>query len=71
MTFVVQDEREAFVREVAELRHRLKALINHQQPLLGENESWENDNSPLLEMIKECSLFVKLALEERLQAEQQ
>ena len=71
MTFVVQDEREAFVREVTELRHRLKALINHQQPLLRENESGENDNSPLLEMIKECSLFVKLALEERLQAEQQ
>ena len=69
MVFGVQDEREAFAREVAELRHGLKALINHQQPLLGENESGENDNSPLLEMIKECSLFVKLASEERLQAE--
>ncbi|KAL0004423.1 hypothetical protein SO802_011984 [Lithocarpus litseifolius] len=64
-----KDEREAFAREVAELRHGLKALINHQQPLLGENESGENDSSPLLEMIKECSLFVKLASEERLQAE--
>ncbi|XP_050276389.1 trans-Golgi network-localized SYP41-interacting protein 1 [Quercus robur] len=64
-----KDEREAFAREVAELRHGLKALINHQQPLLGENESGENDNSPLLEMIKECSLFVKLASEDRLQAE--
>ena len=62
MTFGVQDEREEFVREFVELHHKLKALINHQQPLLGENESGENDNSPLLEMIKECSLFVKLAL---------
>ena len=61
MTFGVQDERDEFVREVVELHRKLKALINHQQSLLGENESGENDNSPLLEMIKECSLFVKLA----------
>ena len=37
--------------------------------MLGKNESGENDNSPLLEMIKECWLFVKLASEELLQAE--
>ena len=41
MTFGVQDKREAFAREVVKLHHRLKALINHQQPLLGENESGE------------------------------
>ena len=37
--------------------------------MLGKNKSGENDNSPLLEMIKECWLFVKLASEELLRAE--
>ncbi len=64
----MQEEREAFAREVAELRHGLKALIFNQQPLLGENGSEEND-TPLLEMIKECSQLVKTASEERLWAE--
>ncbi|KAK7842504.1 hypothetical protein CFP56_013697 [Quercus suber] len=55
--------------EQPEQQQRRMSNAWEYKPLLSENESGENDNSPLLEMIKECSLFAKLASEERLQAE--
>ncbi|KAK9934494.1 hypothetical protein M0R45_021635 [Rubus argutus] len=77
----IEEEREAFVREVGALRFQLKALTD-QQPLLGENggdfrygaENGEktavvDEGTPWIELINECSGFVKKGLEKQSQIE--
>ncbi|KAF3431131.1 hypothetical protein FNV43_RR25861 [Rhamnella rubrinervis] len=74
-----QEEREAVAREVANLRHQLKALTNHQL-LHGESggelvdrfdkaESGDSDHAQLSVLMNECSWMVKSAYEERLQTD--
>jgi chromosome segregation ATPase len=57
----LQEERELFAREVAGLHHQLKLLLGEEDGLVG--------GTPLLEMVKDCSQFVRTASEERLRYE--
>jgi len=57
----LQEEKELFAREVAGLHHQLKLLLGEEDGFVGD--------TPLLEMVKDCSEFVRTASEERLRNE--
>lgn len=70
----LQEERENFARELANLRHQLKVLTNKDGELaegFSEKEFGESDgkrqvgDAPLHELLSECSQFLRSALEER------
>ena len=68
---VMQEEREMLEKELARLHQQLRALTV-QPPLPNVNDSEDNKlvfGTPLDEMINECSMYVRGALEERLQTE--
>lgn len=55
------EERVLFTREVSGLHHQLKLLLGKEDSLVGD--------TPLLEMVKDCTRFVKTVSEEWLQNE--
>ncbi|KAI3817495.1 hypothetical protein L1987_11287 [Smallanthus sonchifolius] len=76
-----EEERRMLINEVSDLHHQLKAL-SKPQPLIDENdygdsrhltpgteEGGEKSILPLREMVNECSKFIELSLNERLQSE--
>lgn len=69
----MQEEREAFAREVANLRHQLKALHGESGGELVDRfdkaESGDSDHAQLSVLMNECLWMVRSAYEERLQAD--
>ncbi|KAM6589501.1 hypothetical protein CsatA_012106 [Cannabis sativa] len=69
-----KEEREAFIRELAGLRHQLQAFTSGE-PLIDESVSQESENKvqetdtsvSVIELMTECTQIVKSACEERLQ----
>ncbi|PWA75618.1 hypothetical protein CTI12_AA241340 [Artemisia annua] len=64
-----EEERKALLKEVSNLHHQLKALSNQQSPTDETGEGGEKSLLPLHEMVNECSKFIEISLNERLQTE--
>ncbi|EXB82445.1 hypothetical protein L484_027619 [Morus notabilis] len=66
-----EEEREGFARELAKLRHQLKALANGESLLLGGSGGEEENGTgvSLNELMNESSRIVQSAYEERLATE--
>lgn len=66
----MQVEREAFAREVANLRNQLKALTDQRPNLVSEDMTLEAEtHASLSVLMNECSRIVNSVYEERLQTE--
>ncbi|GKB92203.1 hypothetical protein Tco_0964475 [Tanacetum coccineum] len=64
-----EEERKTLLKEVTNLHHQLKALSNQESPTDETGEGGEKSLLPLHEMVNECSKFIEISLNERLQTE--
>ncbi|PWA90895.1 hypothetical protein CTI12_AA012710 [Artemisia annua] len=64
-----EEERKALLKEVSNLHHQLKALSSQQSATDETGEGGEKSLLPLHEMVNECSKFIDISLNERLQTE--
>ncbi|KAK9060207.1 hypothetical protein SSX86_020911 [Deinandra increscens subsp. villosa] len=76
-----EEERRVLMREVSNLHYQLKALSNQKSSIgennadgscdlaLGVEEGGEKSNLSLHEMVNECSKFIEISVNERLQSE--
>ena len=60
----IQGEKEEFTKAVANLLHQLKNVTNNE-----DSKELTSDSGSLSEMISECSQYVKVSLEQKLQSQ--